>query len=190
MIAMTTTMKEENDQHLHSQRLQQLMAEVEGSHKVIGKSRSAQNKSDDLLAVFLRWSAFGIICLGAGFWTGSYNAVIRFSLQRPSETQLLNAQAWRNDGTGVFYRWCQGDCHSPKLYGGGVIQVFEVKCVNRPCGDIFMTFNVLNAKGEIIDMISLKEKGVQGETRRFFIESQNADAASLELNEFSARARV
>ena len=179
-----------NDTNLPGKRLQQLMAEVEDSPKVTGKSRSAQNKSDDVLAVFLRWSAFGIVCLGAGFWTGSYNASIRYSWQRPSETQLLNAEAWRNDGTGVFYRWCEGDCHSPKLYGGGVIQVFEVKCVNRPCGDILMIFNVLNAKGEILDKISYREKGMQGETRRFLVESQNVDAASLELSEFSARARV
>ena len=179
-----------NDKNLPGKRLQQLMAEVEDSLKVTGKSRSAQNKSDDVLAVFLRWSAFGIVCLGAGFWTGSYNACIRYSLQRPSETQLLNAEAWRNDGTGVFYRWCERDCHSPKLYGGGVIQVFEVKCVNRPCGDILMIFNVLNAKGEILDKISYREKGMQGETRRFMVESQNVDAASLELSEFSARARV
>jgi hypothetical protein len=34
------------------------------------------------------------------------------------------------------------------------------------------------------------EAGLQGETRRFLIESQKPEAASMELSEFSARAKV
>jgi hypothetical protein len=104
--------------------------------------------------------------------------------------QLLSAQGWRHDGTGVFYRWCQESCHAPQLYGGGVIKAFDVKCVDRPCGDIRMRFDVLNAKGEVIDQLVFNEVGLQGETRRFLIESQKLEAASLELSEFSARAKV
>ncbi len=104
--------------------------------------------------------------------------------------QLLSAQGWRHDGTGVFYRWCQESCHEPQLYGGGVIKAFDVKCVDRPCGDITMRFDVLNVKGELIDQLAFKEAGLQGETRRFLIESQKPEAASLELSEFSARAKV
>ncbi|WP_398331437.1 hypothetical protein [Vulcanococcus sp.] len=104
--------------------------------------------------------------------------------------QLLSAQGWRHDGTGVFYRWCQESCHAPQLYGGGVIKAFDVKCVDRPCGDITMRFDVLNAKGEVIDQLVFNEAGLQGETRRFLIESQKPEAASMELSEFSARAKV
>jgi hypothetical protein len=53
-----------------------------------------------------------------------------------------------------------------------------------------MRFNVLNAKGEVLDLITLQKDGLQGETRRFLIESQHPDAASLELSDFSARAKV
>lgn len=54
-----------------------------------------------------------------------------------------------------------------------------------------MRFNVLNAKGQPIDEpIVLNEKGLQGEHRRFIIESQNPEAVSFELSDFKARARV
>lgn len=183
-------MTNESDSLLRNKRLRQLLAEVEGSSQPTIRPESADRKQSTLPAVFLLWSLFGLLCLGSGFWIGSYNEKLRLSLQPPSETQLLTIQGWRKDGTGVFYRWCSDHCHAPRLYGGGVIQVFEVKCVDRPCGDLSMVFNVLNNNGQVIDSISLKDKGLQGETRRFLVESTLPAAVSLELSEFSARARV
>lgn len=183
-------MAKKSDDSLPNMRLRQLMAEVEGSPKSTRKAGFTEIEAPNLLAAFLRWSIFGVLCLVAGYWAGNYNAKLLLSLRLPSEIQALNAQGWKQDGTGVFYRWCKEKCHAPLLYGGGVIQLFEVKCVDRPCGDIFMRFNVLNSKGKAIERILLKEKGLQGETRRFQVESQNPDATSLELSEFSARARV
>ncbi|MFM7312981.1 MAG: hypothetical protein ACKO0M_07415 [Cyanobium sp.] len=53
-----------------------------------------------------------------------------------------------------------------------------------------MSFNVLYSKGEVVDKLMMHEKGLQGETRRFFVESQSVEAVSLELSAFSARARI
>ena len=183
-------MGNENQENSERIRLHELVAEVEGSSNVKMKNTSVDQEASNLLAALLRCSVFSLFCLGVGIWLGSYSTKLHLSLQQPSEPQALNTQGWREDGTGVFYRWCKESCNTPRLYGGGVIQVFEVKCVDRPCGDIFMRFNVLNPKGEIVDQLLLKEEGLQGETRRFFVESQNPDAASLELSEFTSRARV
>jgi hypothetical protein len=183
-------MTKESDNNLQNMRLRQLIAEVEGPPKSTRKADFTEREASNLLAAFLRWSIFGVLCLVAGYWAGNYNAKLLLSLRQPSEIQILNTQGWKQDGTGVFYRWCKEKCHTPRLYGGGVVQLFEVKCVDRPCGDIFMRFNVLNSKGEVVDQVLFKEKGLQGETRRFLVESQNSDATSLELSEFSARARV
>lgn len=184
--------KANSDDQWNSRRLRQLMAEVDGSAlPATPRSSTAVDAQDgELLSRLLRWSCFGLLCLGIGFWVGLENARLRLSLRQPSDMQLLFAQGWRHDGTGVFYRWCQESCHAPQLYGGGVIKAFDVKCVDRPCGDITMRFDVLNAKGEVIDQLVFNEVGLQGETRRFLIESQKLEAASLELSEFSARAKV
>ena len=185
-------MTRDNDDQLHSKRLQRLMAEVEGSGPARAKSsvNHADREAASLLLLLIRWTVFGFLCLGLGFWVGAQNAELRWASRQPSEKQLLTAQGWRNDGSGIFYRWCQDACHAPRLYGGGVIKAFEVKCVDRPCGDISMQFNVLNSKGEVIDQIHLKENGLQGETRRFFVESDRPEASSLELADFLARAKV
>jgi hypothetical protein len=161
-----------------SLRLQQLVAEVDGSRPAAPASG------------LVRFACFGLLCLGLGFWAGAEHARLRWSGRQPSEREVLAAQGWRQDGTGVFYRWCNEPCHVPRLYGGGVIKAFDVKCVDRPCGDIQMAFNVLDAKGAVLDQLTLSERGVRGETRRFLVESQRPEAASLELREFSARARV
>lgn len=114
-------MANESHDSVHKQRLSQLIAEVDGPPKSTMKTENAEREATRLLAGFLRWSAFGLVCLAAGFWTGSYNASLRFSLEKPSEIQDLNSQGWKSEGTGVFYRWCQHHCQSPTLYGGGVI---------------------------------------------------------------------
>lgn len=186
-------MKSHREGSLPSERLQQLIAEVDSHGATAQESAAAATQELEaarLLSVFTRWALFGLLCFGVGFWFGGESARVRWSSRQPSEQQLLSAQGWRHDGTGVFYRWCQEACHEPQLYGGGVIKAFEVKCVTRPCGEILMRFNVLNAKGEVLDLITLQKDGLQSETRRFLIESQHPDAASLELSDFSARAKV
>lgn len=180
------------DDRSRNQRLQDLMAEVEGPAlaKEAPRAQAADPQGEKILSRLIRWAGFGFLCLALGFWTGVQNAQLRWALQQPSEKQLLAAQGWRPEGTGVFYRWCMEQCHTPQIFGGGVLKAFEVKCVDRPCGDIQMRFDVLNAKGAVIDQIVLNERGLQGETRRFLVESQHPDAAALELAAFSARAKV
>ena len=173
-------------------KLNELLDEVDesGNHSV--KPESYKQDVAHPVSMFFGFTLVGMICLGIGYWVGSSTTKILQSPNPQSRDQLISAQqGWRAEGSGVFYRWCRGDCHAPRLYGGGVSQVFEVKCVDRPCGDILMRFNVLNAKGQPIDEpIVLNEKGLQGEHRRFIIESQNPDAVSIELSDFKARARV
>ncbi len=174
-------------------KMRQLIAEVNSSGKSVGSATSSGNGDDatHLFSILFRWSFFGLLCLGLGFWVGRTNALITYALNSPSGNQSSSLhEGWRTDGTGVFYRWCSGSCNAPRLYGGGVIQVFEVHCADRPCGDLAMHFNVLNAEGQTIDKIFLREKGLQGELRRFMIESQISDATSIELSEFYASARV
>ena len=131
------------------------------------------------------------MCLGLGFWVGQSTARIAQSQSSLSRDQVIAAeQGWRAEGSGVFYRWCREECHAPRLYGGGVSQVFEVHCADRPCGEILMRFNVLNAKGQFLHKIDLSESGLQGELRRFIVESQHQAAVSIELSEFNARARI
>ena len=185
-------MESKTDKGIQS-KLRQLIAEVDGSNKFVSNTGQSKNTDETthLLVMFFRWSLFGLLCLGVGYWVGQYNAKIHDLLNQPSKSVApFSHDGWRTDGTGVFYRWCRDSCHAPRLYGGGVIQVFEVHCSDRPCGDIVMGFNVLNAEGQTIDKILLKEKGTQGELRRFLVETQNSDAVSLELNQFEARARV
>jgi hypothetical protein len=183
-------MAKEIDDPLRDERLRQLLAELEGSSQGPSRHDDSKRERSNHPAAFLRWFLCSLFFLGLGFWAGSYHQKLRFSLQQPSERQLLAIQGWRHDGSGVFYRWCPGLCHAPRLYGGGLIQVFEVKCVDRPCGDLSMVFSVFNSKGEVVDRVVLADKGLQGETRRFFVESRKPDAASVELSEFSSRARV
>jgi hypothetical protein len=185
-------MKNSTEEIIQS-RLHQLIAEVDGSSKVMDANSYTQenNETTHLLSMFFRWSLFGLLCLGVGYGVGQYNANIYNSLNQSYKNPApFNHDGWRTDGTGIFYRWCRDSCHAPRLYGGGVIQVFEVHCSDRPCGDMAMGFNVLNAQGQTVDKIILREKGMQGELRRFLIETQNSDAATLELSDFQARARV
>jgi hypothetical protein len=126
-----------------------------------------------------------------GYSIGSQRAWLAWSQRQPAERQRLLKEGWREDGSGVFYRWCRGDCHAPRLYGGGVIQEFQVSCLERPCGDLVMRFEVLNHRGEPIATIPLQEAEVHwGEERRFYVESPLPEAASIRLVEFMARARV
>jgi hypothetical protein len=50
-----------------------------------------------------------------------------------------------------------------------------------------LRFNVLNAKGQLFYELYFKESGLQGELRRFIVESQNQAAVSMEQSEFNAR---
>ncbi|MCS5697862.1 hypothetical protein NZK32_02225 [Cyanobium sp. FGCU-52] len=174
--------------------LNDLIREMEESDGAKDHSEKAARTTQDashFASMLFFLSLVGMMCMGLGFWVGQSTAKIAQSQGSLSRDHLVSAQqGWRAEGSGVFYRWCRGECHAPKLYGGGVSQVFEVRCADRPCGDLHMRFNVLNAQGQPIDQIVLKERGLQGELRRFIVESQDQAAVSIELSEFNARARI
>jgi hypothetical protein len=48
----------------------------------------------------------------------------------------LVSAGWQESDQGVFTRRCQDNCRRPVLYGGGVADVMEVNCLERPCGVI------------------------------------------------------
>jgi len=186
-------MNDNSDQSVHEE-LNKLLREVnepDESTDHSEKAAPATQRVSSFASMFFQLSLFGMMCLGLGFWVGQSTAKIAQSQSSLSRDQVIAAeQGWRAEGSGVFYRWCREECHAPRLYGGGVSQVFEVHCADRPCGEILMRFNVLNAKGQFLHEIDLKGSGLQGELRRFIVESQDQAAVSIELSDFNARARI
>jgi hypothetical protein len=68
--------------------------------------------------------------------------------------------------------------------------VLEVECLERPCGQIRATFNVLAADGAPLDTLTVTADGRQGERLQLVAETPNPLARRLVLGEFSARARL
>jgi hypothetical protein len=132
-----------------------------------------------------------------GFGAGWMAAGLRASLAekppaggRGESRQDLLADGWVESDQGVFTRRCQGICRKPRLYGGGIIDVMEVACLERPCGDIQATFAVLDGQGQEVDKVVENRPGRQGERLQLVIESQKPQAKSFALQSFAARARV
>ncbi|WP_146134592.1 hypothetical protein [Aphanothece minutissima] len=132
-----------------------------------------------------------------GFGAGWLAAGLRASLaEKPAaggrgETrQDLLADGWAEADQGVFTRRCQGICRKPRLYGGGIVDVMEVACLERPCGTIQVTFDVLDGTGQVIGEVAETKIGRQGERLQFVIESDKPQARSFALRSFTARARV
>jgi hypothetical protein len=132
-----------------------------------------------------------------GFGAGWLAAGLRASLAekppaggRGESRQDLLADGWVESDQGVFTRRCQGICRKPRLYGGGIIDVMEVACLERPCGDIQVKFDVVDGLGKVLDTVTLDRPGRQGERLQLVIESQKPEAKSFVLQSFTSRARV
>ena len=132
-----------------------------------------------------------------GFGAGWMAAGLRASLAekpagggRGESRQDLLADGWVESDQGVFTRRCQGICRKPRLYGGGIIDVMEVACLERPCGDIQTKFDVLDGQGKVLDTVTLDRPGRQGERLQLVIESPKPEAKSFVLQSFTSRARV
>lgn len=132
-----------------------------------------------------------------GFGAGWMAAGLRASLAekpraggRGETRQDLLADGWVEADQGVFTRRCQGICRRPRLYGGGLIDVMEVACLERPCGDIQATFAVLDGQGQEVDKVVETKNGRQGERLQLLIESQKPEARRFALVDFRAKARV
>jgi hypothetical protein len=139
-----------------------------------------------------------MVCLVLlGFGAGWMAAGLRASLAekqagggRGENRQDLLADGWVESDQGVFTRRCQGICRKPRLYGGGIIDVMEVACLERPCGDIQVKFDVVDGLGKVLDTVTLDRPGRQGERLQLVIESQKPEAKSFVLQSFTSRARV
>jgi hypothetical protein len=143
------------------------------------------------LPAFLVLLLCNLLSGGLGYWMGLRQALQAGTPSPVTPAEQLLRQGWKHDGSGVFYRGCSQDCHAPRLYGGGLIREFQVRCLERPCGDLSMQFQVLNARGEPLETLKPEYKDVrQGEERRIYVESENPQAASFQLIAFVARARV
>jgi hypothetical protein len=143
------------------------------------------------LPAFLVLLLCNLLSGGLGYWMGLRQALQAGTPSPVTPAEQLLRQGWKHDGSGVFYRWCSEDCHAPRLYGGGLIREFQVRCLERPCGDLSMQFQVLNARGETLETLKPEYKDVrQGEERRIYVESENPQAASFQLIAFVARARM
>ena len=180
-----------------------LIAELEG--KVPAPSKSTQDRPPGrqtrptALASkgYGGWLMLAFVFLAIGFVAGLTVAGLRQQIfgtvaAKPGrETrQTLLAAGWQEADQGVFTRRCQDNCRKPVLYGGGVADVLEVNCLERPCGEIRVAFNVVDGRGQVIDRIEEIMKGRQGERLQVVLESQNSEAHSLVLQSFSAKAKL
>ncbi len=145
--------------------------------------------------ILQRLLVLGLVLVGFG--AGWMAAGLRASLAekpaaggRGESRQDLLADGWVESDQGVFTRRCQGICRRPRLYGGGIVDVMEVACLERPCGDIQVTFAVLDGQGQKVDTVVETKNGRQGERLQLVIESQKPQARSFVLQSFTARARV
>ncbi|MEY4351943.1 MAG: hypothetical protein RLZZ609_184 [Cyanobacteriota bacterium] len=144
----------------------------------------------------VRW-LMALALLALGFGAGWTAANLRPPLQGAAATtpgqetrQGLLAAGWQETDQGVFTRRCPDSCRRPVLYGGGVADVMEVNCLERPCGQIRAEFAVLDGRGQLIDQIVESRSGRQGERLQFVLESQLPAARRFVLQSFSAKARI
>lgn len=141
-----------------------------------------------ILAAVLMALGFGAGWTAAGLRPPAFGAA---AAKPGRETrQDLLAAGWQEADQGVFTRRCQDNCRRPVLYGGGVADVMEVNCLERPCGDIRVAFDVVDGRGQVIDRIEEISKGRQGERLQIVLESHNSEARRFVLQSFSARARL
>ncbi|AFY29078.1 hypothetical protein [Cyanobium gracile] len=138
-----------------------------------------------------------VVLVLLGFGAGWAAAGLRASLAegqravgRGETRQDLLADGWVESDQGVFTRRCQGICRRPRLYGGGIVDVMEVACLERPCGQIEATFAVLDGQGREVDKVVETKNGRQGERLQLVIESTKPQSRSFALVDFRAKARV
>lgn len=180
-----------------------LIAELEGSAPGAkgprqGKPPGGQTRLPDaaypsfgyrwLLAVALLALGFGGGWIAAGLRPPA-NASGATKLAKETRQDLL-AAGWQESDQGVFTRRCQDNCRRPVLYGGGVADVMEVNCLERPCGKIQAKFDVVDGHGQVIGQIMKGRDGLQGERLQIVIESPLPDARRFVLQSFSAKARL
>ena len=141
-----------------------------------------------MLAIALMALGFGAGWSGAALRPQSQGAPV---MKPGKETrQDLFAAGWQESDQGVFTRRCQDHCRRPVLYGGGVADVMEVNCLERPCGEIRADFAVVDGRGQVIDQITERRPGRQGERLQLVLESQLPEAQRFVLQSFSAKARL
>jgi len=145
-----------------------------------------------------RW-LLPVALLALGFGAGWTTAILRppahvaVATKPGKETrQNLLAAGWQESDQGVFTRRCQDHCRRPLIYGGGVADVMEVNCLERPCGVIRAECGVLDGRGQVIGQIMEVEDrpGRQGERLQLVLESQLPEARRFVLQSFSAKARL
>ena len=138
-----------------------------------------------------------VALLALGFVAGWSGATLRppsqgVTVMKPGKEtrQVLLAAGWQESDQGVFTRRCQDNCRMPVLYGGGILDVMEVNCLDRPCGEIRADFAVLDGRGQVIGQIMERRPGRQGERLQLVLESELPEARSFLLQSFSAKARL
>lgn len=183
--------------------VEDLIAEMEGPAPAVG--RPPQSKPAGDRARLPAGASFGfqgrwlltVALLALGFGAGWTAAGLRTPADGAAETkpgketrQDLLAAGWQESDQGVFTRPCQDNCRRPLFYGGGVADVMEVNCLERPCGEIRAEFGVLDSRGQLIDQIKGRRPGRQGERLQLVLESQLPEARRFVLQSFTAKARL
>jgi hypothetical protein len=180
-----------------------LIAELEGPPPAAGKPPKGKGPGGQARHGAPASPGFGprlllaIALVGLGFGAGWAAAGLRAPASGSAATkpgqetrQDLLAAGWQETDQGVFTRRCRDDCRRPVFYGGGVADVMEVNCLERPCGDIHAEFDVVDGSGRVIESISKERPGLQGERLQIVLESPKSEARRFVLRSFSAKARV
>jgi hypothetical protein len=141
-----------------------------------------------LLPLALLSLGFAAGWIAAGFRPPAHGS----ATTKPGQTtrQDLLAAGWQESDQGVFTRRCQDNCRTPVVYGGGMADVMEVHCLDRPCGEIRAAFVVLDDRGQVVHEVIEGRPGRQGERLQLVIESQRPEARRFVLQSFSAKARI
>jgi hypothetical protein len=180
-----------------------LIAELEGAAPAAGGPRQGKPPVGQTSLPAAAYSSFrgrwllAVALLALGFGGGWITAGLRppedvsSATKTAKETrQDLLADGWQESDQGVFTRRCQDNCRKPVFYGGGVADVMEVNCLERPCGEIRAEFGVVDGRGQVIGQIMGRRPGRQGERLQIVLESQLPEARRFVLQSFSAKARL
>lgn len=107
-----------------------------------------------------------------------------------AQARQLRSAGWIEADAGVFVRRCGEDCLRPRIFGGGMAEVFQVQCLSRPCGRVRAQFVVLDGQGRVIDTLTASREGFQGERINLSVLTERPEARSIELDGLTARAIV
>jgi hypothetical protein len=126
--------------------VEDLIDEMDGPAPTTGEPPKRKPQGGWIPAAALLALGIGIGWFASGLRQPNQGAAAtKPGMETPED--LISA-GWQESDQGVFTRRCQDNCRKAVLYGGGVADVMEVNCLDRPCGEIRAKFDVLDGRGQ------------------------------------------